>query len=117
VLGIGTKADTGGFKTWAGCIKGDPDAWATMKRYNKQDVDILEQLYLRLRPWSKTHPNLATLGNRPSACPKCGSEEGMTRWGYTYTGVARRVRYKCKSCGGCCSDRKIEKLDAKYVAS
>src|ERR1035437_5504487 len=43
VLGIGRKLETGGFQTWLGCMRGDPKAWAKMKRYNKQDVVILEK--------------------------------------------------------------------------
>jgi hypothetical protein len=116
VLGIGAKQETGGFSLWRDCLRGDLKAWAKMKKYNKQDVVILEALYLRLRPWSKTHPNLATMSDRPDACPKCGSEAGMNVKGYTHTAVSKRVRYKCKSCGGTCSGRKIEKTETKYVS-
>lgn len=117
VLGIGKKAETGGFKLWRDVLRGDAKAWAKMKKYNRQDVVILEKLYLKLRPWSKTHPNLATLGDRPSACPKCGSEDGMVSKGWTYTAVTKRQRFKCVSCGGSVSSRKIERTETAYVAA
>lgn len=114
-LGIGAKVDTGGFQTWLGCMRGDPKAWARMKKYNKHDVVILEQLYLKLRPWTNRHPNVATIGSEPGACPKCGSDEGMTSRGYTHTAVSRRQRFQCKGCGGWSSGRAIERVATEYV--
>ena len=114
-IGIGKKAETGGFETWLGCIRGDSKSWAQMKRYNAHDVTLLEQLYLRLQPWIAGHPNLATISGRPSVCPKCESDAGMIRRGYTHTSVSRRVTYQCKGCGGYSSGRKIERLGTDYV--
>jgi hypothetical protein len=115
VLGIGEKAETGGFKTWRGCLRGDPKSWARMKRYNKKDVQLLEQLYLRLRPWANIHPNVATIAGRPDSCPKCGGTSGMMSRGYNYTSVSRRARFRCKDCGTYVSAREIERLDTQYV--
>lgn len=115
VLGIGRKLETGGFETWLGCMRGDPKAWAKMKKYNRGDVVILEKLYLRLLPWTTTHPNLATIAERPSACPKCGSEEGMSARGYVHTTVSKRRRWQCKSCGGFCSSRPLGRVPSLYV--
>lgn len=114
-LGIGTKLENGGFKTWLGCLRGDPKAWALMKKYNRQDVVILEQLYLKLRPWMPRHPNIATLADRPTSCPKCGAEDSMQARGFIYSTVSRRQRYQCQSCGGWCAGRKIERVEAEYV--
>lgn len=115
VLGIGRKLETGGFETWLGCMRGDPRAWAKMKRYNKMDVVILEKLYLRLRPWTTTHPNVATMSDRPDTCPKCGSNAGMASRGYSHTTVSRRQRFQCSSCGGYCSGRPLERVPSLYV--
>jgi hypothetical protein len=113
-LDLGDKVATGGFQTWLGCIKGDPAAWRKMKRYNAHDVRLLEALYLKLRPWG-THPNVASIGGVPDACPKCGSTAGMIGNGWRYTSVGRRQRFRCKGCGGSAAGRKIEGLDTKYV--
>lgn len=114
-LGIGAKAEPGGFQTWLGCINGDLEAWKKMKRYNKHDVVILEQLYLKLRPWMTRHPNLATIGDVMSACPKCGSTAGMHSRGWTASSVSRRRVFQCKACGGYSSGRVIERSEAQYV--
>lgn len=115
-LGIGQKINTGGHKLWRDIVENqDPKAWAKMKRYNKQDVLLLEELYLKLRPWAKNHPNIATLSDRPDACPRCGSEEGMVVRGYNHTAVSVRISYRCNYCGGYCQGRKILKTDTKFV--
>ena len=68
VLGLGRKSPTGGFDLWLRCMAGDEEAWRTMKAYCQSDVELLEKLYLRLRPWAARHPNLALIGdNLPSA--------------------------------------------------
>lgn len=114
-LGIGRKLETGGFETWLGCMRGDEKAWAKMKRYNKQDVVILEKLYLRLLPWTSTHPNLASISERPTACPKCGSTVGMQARGFTLSALSRRQRYQCNGCGGWSSGRPLQRIPSLYV--
>jgi RNase_H superfamily len=115
---IGRKVQTGGIDLWHRIeVDRDPKAFAHMKLYNKHDVDLLEQVYLRLRPWSKTGVNLATMADRPDACPSCLSDSGMLESkGFNYTAVSRRRRYRCRSCGANCSGRNIERLGTKYVA-
>lgn len=115
-LGIGKKIDTGGIELWRAIVEDDdPKSWAKMKKYNKHDVELLEELYLRLRPWSDNHPNLATISDRPNACPKCGSEKGMVVRGYRHTAVSVRASYRCNACGGYSSGRQIYKTDTKFV--
>ena len=100
-LGIGRKEYTGGIDTWLGCMRGDTKSWATMLKYNKRDVAMLEELYLRFRPWMENHPNIALISGRPSACPKCGSEEGMVlRKHRRINTVTAADVYQCKACGG-----------------
>lgn len=117
-LGIGGKAGHAGFATWRGCMKGDPKAWATMVRYNKRDVEMLEELYLRLRPWIDNHPNLAVIENRPEACPKCGAEGQMqARGSYKVNAVTRNKRWQCQSCGGFSHTRLAEKVERPRFAN
>lgn len=94
LLGMGKKIKTD-FDLWEGCIKGDKESWAKMVKYNKQDVLLLEKLYLRLLPWIQNHPNVGTVDH----CPKCGSEKIQYRgWATTQTGRYRR--FQCAGCGG-----------------
>lgn len=99
-LGIGRKLATHGKKTWLGCMEGDEKSWRTMVRYNKQDVDLLYELYMRLRPWATNHPNLGLIKDRPNTCPICGSIGKMQARGYLYTRTSKRRRYQCTHCGG-----------------
>jgi hypothetical protein len=115
-LGIGTKEETGGIDLWKAIVLDhDPKAWKKMKKYNKHDVVLLEQLYLRLRPWAKNHPNLATIADRPKACPKCGEQKGMVVRGYRHTAVSVRASYRCNACGGYSQGRTIYKTETEYV--
>ncbi len=105
MLGLGGKADTGGWKLWSGCLQGDPMAHRKMARYCKRDVNLLRDVYLKLRPWASNHPNMANIAHRPDACPKCGSGRGMNRRGTKYTKTGQYARWQCKSCGGYCQSR------------
>jgi hypothetical protein len=75
-----------------------------MKKYAKQDVDLLQAVYERLRPWMTNHPNRALLDGRPDSCPTCGYDD-LIRRGYRSTKVAQYVQYQCKGCGGYCRGR------------
>lgn len=98
-LGIARKGETGGFETWKGCMAGDPKAWAKMKEYNKQDVVVLEELYLRLRPWITNHPNLGLIDRGdPDSCENC-SGTSLNKRGTRYTNRRRYHRLRCNSCG------------------
>jgi hypothetical protein len=113
------KMDPGGFQTWLGCMAGDRKAWATMMKYNKQDVVVTEQLYLRFRPWINRHPNLALYGTKPDACPKCGAtgSENMIGRGWQHNAVTKRQKFQCTSCGGYSLGRALEKTNVRYVPS
>jgi len=88
-----------GFSLWAECMKGNEEAWEEMKEYNIQDFDTLEEVYLKLRPWAKVHPNLAVHQEREvHACPKCNSVNVIRR-GYQYSNVSKYQRYTCNDCG------------------
>ena len=121
-LGVGGKAETGGFETWLGCMEGDAKAWRTMKAYNKADVDLLESVYLRLLPWAPTLPNLTLITEIPESCPRpgCGAVGQMVRRG-TRT-VTTRVydQYRCGACGGYSTSTRCVPLNgnsAKYKSA
>lgn len=96
-LGLGAKLTTGGFKLWKDCMEGKSEAWKKMKAYNKQDVLLLEQIYLKLRPWFKTHPNIGINVDK-QACHVCGSVNTQKR-GYNYAKTSRYQRICCTDCG------------------
>ena len=107
-LGVGRKADTGGWSLWKGCMEGKPSSWKKMIKYNKQDVTLLEDVYLKLRPWINNHPNMNLLDNKTKLCPKCGSSKVQKR-GFSYTTISTFQRWQCQSCKGWSRSRLSEK--------
>lgn len=50
-LGVGAKVKHSGFTLWIKCMEGDEKAWREMKKYQIQDVQLLDDLYYVLQPW------------------------------------------------------------------
>lgn len=97
----GEKMNTGGFELWEQCMAGVPAAWAKMKRYNVRDIDLLERVYMRLRPFMTAHPNLNVIAEparRGMSCPVCLHTDLMKR-GFSNTRTGRRQRFQCNDCG------------------
>lgn len=112
---LGAKVETGGFGLWKGCMAGNQQAWNKMKRYNKQDVVLLEKLYLYLRPWIQNHPAMNVLNGELTSCPKC-SEGPLQKRGTRVVNKTTTVqRYQCTHCGGWSQGRVPEKSTALYV--
>lgn len=100
VLGIGRKMDND-YHWWDEAGKGSKKYIDLMLDYNKQDVNILEELYLRLRPWMSKHPNLnvfAVDGNKVEHCPACGGVN--LHWDGSYmTPLGLYKAFRCQDCG------------------
>lgn len=98
LLNIGEKAKTGGFDLWMGCMNGNPLSWLKMEFYCRKDVDLLEKVYFKLRPWMTNHPNLNIINGTSHACPNCGSHHTQRR-GFAVTRTQKYARYQCTDCG------------------
>ena len=69
-----------------------------MFQYNQWDVECLEAVYLRLRPWIRNHPNLALYFESDHVvCPNCGSTH-LYSDGFYYTTVNKYQVFRCE-CG------------------
>lgn len=89
-----------GFELWLECLRQNEEAWAEMRKYNIQDVLTLEEVYTKMRPWIRNHPNVGVLKEEhDTVCPKCGSARLVHR-GYATTSVGKYQRYRCSDCGG-----------------
>ena len=98
-LKLGRKVKHEGHEMWIKCMARDEAAWAVMARYNKQDVKVLEKLYLRLLPWIPNHPNRALWEDSSDVvCPSCGSKH-LQRRGEARTVHCVYARYQCNDCG------------------
>lgn len=96
-FGLGKKVSHKGAELWFGCGDGDMPSWKIMRKYNNQDVVLLEAVYLKMRPWIR-HPNFNVATRTLGACPKCGSKDLIHR-GYRFTRTSEAPRLQCKSCG------------------
>lgn len=96
-LGVGSKHKGISYQTWLGCLNNDPESWATMEQYNKQDVIILEGVYEHMKPWIKNHAN-HSLYEDALVCPNCGGHNFQRR-GTHITNALRYQRYQCTDCG------------------
>jgi DNA polymerase III epsilon subunit-like protein len=99
-LGLPRKMSHSGFELWTRCMAMEEEAFNEMLEYNVQDVVVLEEVYMRLRHWSKTHPNVAlyTPAGKPR-CVCCGSEDLTTIEKKYFTGTSEYNVLKCNSCG------------------
>jgi len=114
-LGLGEKVDTGGYTLWKEVMAGDEAAWRKMRKYNKQDVVLLEKVYLTLRPWISNHPNVSFLSGTLDGCPKCGARHLQKR-GIRHNKTTSYQEYQCQSCRGYFRDRNNLKIDKpEYV--
>lgn len=95
-LNEGRKIPNTGAALWRGCVNGDPKSWATMRKYNAQDVDLLESVYERVKAWSPNHPNM-NLYKGGAGCPTCKSKRIQRRGTYVIAN-AKRHRFQCQDC-------------------
>jgi hypothetical protein len=108
LLSITQKMNHTGMQMWKDCVNGTNrealSALAMMLEYNKVDVVALEELYLVLRPWIKSHPNVNLYQSFddtiPQAvrCANCGTDN-VSWQGKYYTPAGRYKSFRCLECG------------------
>lgn len=99
-LGLPNKVSHEGHKLWVKCMQGDPEAWNTMLDYNEYDTELLEDIYLIIRPWFKQHPNVAVYYNDFKVrCTTCGSDDVELTGNSVYTNLSKFGEYRCNCCG------------------
>lgn len=100
-FGFKGKLDTD-FELWAKCMSGDEVAITYMQKYNDQDIIVLEEVYLKLRPWIDEHPNIGLYMelDKP-VCGHCGSDKltYLDKFHYTQTGKFETYRCECGAIG------------------
>lgn len=103
MFGVGEKVHTS-FELWKGCKQGNVMALEKMEAYNRQDVLLLEEVYLRMRPFIHSHPNVALFMEEGKfVCPSCGNDN-LTKAGNYYTATSRFSSYQCE-CGAISRER------------
>ena len=98
IFGLDMK-DNAPYEWWKGAAEGDDECIAKMAAYNETDVRINEELYLKIRPWIKSHPNLGLyINTEETVCTYC-TNENLTWGGHYYTPAGKYRTFRCDSCG------------------
>lgn len=116
-LKIGRKVEHEGFDLWLKCMAGNTEAWRRMEQYNIGDVLLLEEVYLRMRAYSNTHPNVALLheeGDMRCVCCGAAALKELTKASYTAASVF--PSYRCRQCGKVMRGRKRDKRTGELLA-
>jgi hypothetical protein len=81
-------------------MKGDKASWKLMKDYNKQDVVLLEKIYLHFRPWMRSHPNMGMYAeDLKSQFVLSAEAQDSASWRYV-NNTTTYMRFQCQVCGG-----------------
>jgi len=96
LFGLDRKLKTE-FELWVRCLKGEDEALEYMLKYNKIDVVILEEVYLKLRGWANSHPNM-NMWQSERGCSNCGSLNIVPSGKYV-TQTGKFQSFRCTECG------------------
>jgi DNA-directed RNA polymerase subunit RPC12/RpoP len=114
-FGIEGKSDTD-FKLWSACMRGDESALQYMQKYNIQDIKVLEEIYLIMRPYIKSHPNYNLyIDSEKPVCPHCGHDHLEFVGYYYFTQTGKYKNYRCQSCGALSRERKTVFQNSKSI--
>lgn len=108
------KVDTGGWDLWVRCHNKEKKALEHMAKYCKQDVDLLEKLFVKVLPFVKNLPNRnlyrkkAQFEEGIEVCPTCGHDE-LFAHGWRHTKTKSYRRFYCPQCGSTCRGNLKEK--------
>jgi DNA-directed RNA polymerase subunit RPC12/RpoP len=99
-FGVGKKLDNPS-DLWLKVLNGDRKAITQMVAYNKEDVLLLERVFLKLKPFIPNYINRQLFGldqdGSEIRCPDCGSTHNQA--GPNHIGTTRAYkRYHCMKC-------------------
>lgn len=107
-LKVGGKIHTSN-ELWLDSLKGQKKAINEMAKYNKRDVELLEDVFQAMRPYIDVGYNMNISEQIGDKCHKCGSSNLVVH-GWRYTKTCKYRRYNCKDCGAWPSSGIREKI-------
>lgn len=109
-LGLGKKIKTD-HQLWLDIMQGSKKALREMVAYNKQDVVLLEKVFLKLMPFMPNYVNRELFGL--GGCPRCGSSKIQSRG--LHKAISRVYRrWQCQACQGWFKSSKAEPGSPKF---
>ena len=99
-LGVGRKETHTGITLWIECMEGNKQSLKKMLSYNKQDVQLLMDVYYKIRACDPNPPNMGLFGamNQP-VCKVCGSDHLAPTGNVVKAGSSSYEEVQCLSCG------------------
>lgn len=115
-LGIGGKLQHAGLDLWKNVVLHNSQKdLKHMIKYCKRDVEMLEQLFVKILPYIKNLPtSMSLLFNKDrEACPRCAHRHVIKHGKYT-TKAGKYQKYQCNKCAHIFKDTKmIKDVDTK----
>jgi DNA polymerase elongation subunit (family B) len=86
------------FTLWKRVLSGEKAAEQEMEAYNREDVELMVDLYNQLLPWIDRHPNAALYeDDERMRCTRCSSEN-LLKQGFRRTSAGTFQQYQCRDC-------------------
>ena len=87
------------YSLWKRCMAGDDEALKYMDDYCKQDIFLLEDVYMQIRGWIKSHPNMGLyVETDEPVCPTCAGND-LEYCGEYVTMAGAFNSFRCNTCG------------------
>lgn len=86
------------FDAWLNAAQGNKAAVAEVLDHCTKDVQVLEGVYNRLRPWMDVVPAYGLFSGEEGVCPSCGSAATVRR-GYKVAMTRMYAQFRCRDCG------------------
>lgn len=109
ILGLGGKSTHSGIKLWLEVLAGSEEALEKMIEYNVRDVDLLEQVYLKLISTGNVGSSFNAghyYKDNDFHCPTCGSRNVVKTGNEVKTAVSVYDEVRCLDCGAASRTRK-----------
>jgi hypothetical protein len=117
-MGLSQKLEHEGYNLWIRCFNADEEALKIMEAYNRQDIMGCEELYVRIRPWIKSHPNMGLFVEGDGyICPNCGGDHLSWMDKFYITSVNKYSCFRCDDCGAIGRSRHtaIDKNEKRHI--
>lgn len=92
------KGTTSIRNAWVKATLGGKMAIRDIVKYGRKDIPTLRDLYKKLRPFAKTHPNLNVICDTDDKCPRCLSDS-FSKAKAKITPTRKIEQMKCNDCG------------------
>lgn len=86
------------FDSWLRAAHGDKKAIAEVVDHCRKDVMVLEEVFVRMRPWLEKEPPRALFTGEQDACPSCGGKH-IEKRGYKVAATRMYKQLHCLDCG------------------